>query len=173
MMSVPFYLQGKLGLDLLHTGALITPWPVAVAITAPIAGHMVERVSANRLCVIGAALGCAGLTAIAMLPLGAPLMLIGVALACSGAGFALFQTPNNRSMLQGAPHDRSGAAGGMLAVARLVGQIGGSVAVALIFAACGSATAVPLVAASGCFALAMVIGMRAPHDASGQTAIHP
>jgi DHA2 family multidrug resistance protein-like MFS transporter len=173
MMSVPFYLQGKLGLDLLHIGAVITPWPVAVAITAPIAGHMVERVSANRLCIIGSALGCAGLISIAMLPLGAPLVFIGAALACSGAGFALFQTPNNRSMLQGAPHDRSGAAGGMLAVARLFGQIGGSVAVALIFVVCGSASAVPLVVASGCFALAMVIGMRAPRDGSGETAIHP
>jgi hypothetical protein len=37
-------------------------------------------------------------------------------------GFGFFQAPNNRSMLSAAPLSRRGAAGGMLATARLTGQ---------------------------------------------------
>ena len=43
----------------------------------------------------------------------------------SGLGFGFFQTPNNRNMLLSAPRERSGAAGGMQATARLVGQTAG------------------------------------------------
>jgi DHA2 family multidrug resistance protein-like MFS transporter len=50
-----------------------------------------------------------------------------------GLGFGLFQSPNNRIMLAAAPRRRSGAAGGMLALARLLGMTGGATVTALIF----------------------------------------
>ena len=54
--------------------------------------------------------------------------------ALCGLGFALFQTPNNRNLFLSAPHDRSGAAGGMQATARLTGQTTGAVLMTLLFA---------------------------------------
>ena len=54
-------------------------------------------------------------------------------MALCGIGFGLFQSPNNRTMLTTAPRARSGAAGGTLATARLVGLTMGTAAVALIF----------------------------------------
>ena len=51
-----------------------------------------------------------------------------------GFGFGLFQTPNNRTMVTAAPRSRSGAAGGLLATARLTGQTAGATAVAVLFA---------------------------------------
>jgi DHA2 family multidrug resistance protein-like MFS transporter len=50
-----------------------------------------------------------------------------------GIGFGFFQTPNNRNMLLAAPRARSGAAGGMLATARLTGQTAGTVLMGVLF----------------------------------------
>jgi DHA2 family multidrug resistance protein-like MFS transporter len=54
-------------------------------------------------------------------------------MAICGIGFGIFQSPNNRAMMSAAPRRRSGAAGGMLATARLTGQTAGAAGVALIF----------------------------------------
>jgi DHA2 family multidrug resistance protein-like MFS transporter len=56
-------------------------------------------------------------------------------MAVCGAGFGFFQAPNNRAMLSAAPMDRSGAAGGMLATARLTGQTIGATLTAILFRA--------------------------------------
>ena len=58
-------------------------------------------------------------------------------MALCGAGFGFFQTPNNRTIVTAAPRERSGAAGGMLATARLLGQTTGAVAVAAAFHSAG------------------------------------
>ena len=50
-----------------------------------------------------------------------------------GAGFGLFQTPNNSTIISSAPTNRSGGASGMLGMARLLGQTSGTTIVALIF----------------------------------------
>ncbi len=50
-----------------------------------------------------------------------------------GLGFGFFQSPNNRTMLASAPMERSGAAGGMLATARLTGQTLGATLAAIAF----------------------------------------
>ena len=54
-------------------------------------------------------------------------------MALCGFGFGAFQAPNNRTMLAAAPRARSGAAGGMLATARLLGMTVGATIVALVF----------------------------------------
>ena len=50
MVSLPFYLQHGLGQDALRTGLLITPWPLSVALVAPIAGRLANRISGAWLC---------------------------------------------------------------------------------------------------------------------------
>ncbi len=54
-------------------------------------------------------------------------------MALCGLGFGFLQAPNNRTLLGGAPRDRSGAAGGLLATARLTGMTGGATIAALVF----------------------------------------
>jgi len=53
-------------------------------------------------------------------------------MALAGAGFGLFQTPNNRTMIAAAPRERSGGASGMLGTARLLGQTIGAALVSLL-----------------------------------------
>ena len=44
MVSLPFFLQHTLGLDEVATGLLLTPWPLATMVAAPLAGRLLERV---------------------------------------------------------------------------------------------------------------------------------
>jgi DHA2 family multidrug resistance protein-like MFS transporter len=55
-------------------------------------------------------------------------------MALAGAGFGLFQTPNNRTMIAAAPRERSGGASGMLGTARLLGQTTGAALVSFFLA---------------------------------------
>lgn len=134
LLALPFYLQHNLGLDPLMTALYMAPWPLTVAIAAPLVGRLADRVSTAWLCVVGGACLAVGLSATAMWDLqqsARPLMIFTV---LCGLGFGLFQVPNNRNMFLAAPRARSGAAGGMQATARLAGQTAGGVVMTLIFA---------------------------------------
>jgi MFS transporter, DHA2 family, multidrug resistance protein len=130
-VAIPFYLQSHFGYSAVEMGLLITPWPITVAFAAPIAGRLVERYPAGLLGGIGLSLFAVGLAALALLPAhpSPPDLIWRMALA--GAGFGLFQTPNNRTMIAAAPRERSGGASGMLGTARLLGQTTGAALVAL------------------------------------------
>jgi MFS transporter, DHA2 family, multidrug resistance protein len=132
-VALPFYLQHQLGQDAFMTGLYMTPWPLMVAVAAPISGRLADRVSTAWLCAGGGAGLAAGLALAALWPLQRdPLPLI-LFTMISGLGFGFFQTPNNRNLLLSAPRQRSGAAGGMQGTARLVGQTAGAVIMMLLF----------------------------------------
>jgi DHA2 family multidrug resistance protein-like MFS transporter len=132
--AIPFYLESRFGYSAVEIGLLITPWPIAVAFSAPIAGRLVERYPAGLLGGIGLVLFAAGLAALAMIPANPTTVDVVWRMALAGAGFGLFQTPNNRTMIAAAPRERSGGASGMLGTARLLGQTTGAALVALFLA---------------------------------------
>ena len=113
-VSLPFRFENTLHYNQVQTGLLMTPWPVAVGVLAPISGWLSDRVSTAVLCAIGLVLLAAGLLALALLPPHPAILDIGWRMALCGAGFGIFQAPNNRMMLAAAPRERAGAAGGML-----------------------------------------------------------
>jgi DHA2 family multidrug resistance protein-like MFS transporter len=158
MVSLPFYLLHELAQDALHTGLLITPWPLTVALVAPLSARLANRVSGAWLCVLGATLLAVGLCAAALWRLrGNPSALVPIVALC-GAGFGIFQVANNRSMLLSAPPQRSGAAGGMQATARLTGQTIGGVLMSLLFTVSSSALAPRIgLAAAACATLAAAL----------------
>jgi MFS transporter, DHA2 family, multidrug resistance protein len=133
-VAIPFYLESRFGYSAVQMGLLITPWPIAVALAAPVAGRLVERYPAGLLGGIGLLLFAAGLGALALLPADPGAFDVIWRMALSGVGFGLFQTPNNRTMIAAAPRERSGGASGMLGTARLLGQTTGAALVALFLA---------------------------------------
>ncbi|HEY1750909.1 MAG TPA: MFS transporter [Caulobacteraceae bacterium] len=159
-VALPFHFENHLHFDQVETGLLLTPWPAAVGVTAPLAGWLADRMSTAILCAVGLAIFCAGLVGLAMLP-GAPGAFdIGWRMAVCGVGFGLFQSPNNRMMLTSAPRERAGAAGGMLGTARLTGQTFGAVATAIflhLFHDAGEV--IGLWVAAGCAALAAAVSL--------------
>ncbi|EIR78873.1 major Facilitator Superfamily protein, partial [Yersinia pestis PY-32] len=122
MVSLPFFLQTVLGRDEVATGLLLTPWPLATMVIAPIAGRLVERYHAGLLGGIGLAVFASGLFLLAVLPANPSDVDIIWRMILCGAGFGLFQTPNNHTIISAAPQHRSGGASGMLGTARLLGQ---------------------------------------------------
>src|ERR1700722_5801666 len=133
-VAMPFYLESRFGYSAVQIGLLITPWPIAVAFAAPVAGRLVERYPAGLLGGLGLLLFAAGLGTLAMLPDHPAISDVVWRMAVCGAGFGLFQTPNHRTMIAAAPRERSGGASGMLGTARLLGQTIGAALVALFLA---------------------------------------
>lgn len=133
MVSLPFYLQNVLGRSEVSTGLLLTPWPLATMVMAPIAGRLIERVHAGLLGAIGLAMFASGLFALALLPNAPADADVVWRMMLCGAGFGLFQSPNNHTIISSAPRNRSGGASGMLGTARLLGQTSGAALVALMF----------------------------------------
>jgi len=133
LVSLPFFMQSMLGRSEVETGLLLTPWPLATMVMAPLAGYLIERVHAGLLGALGLAVMACGLYALAMLPAGSADMDIIWRMALCGAGFGLFQSPNNHTIIACAPRNRSGGASGMLGTARLLGQSTGAAMVALLF----------------------------------------
>jgi DHA2 family multidrug resistance protein-like MFS transporter len=133
-VALPFYLESHFGYSAVEVGLLITPWPIAVAFAAPLAGRLVEHYPSGLLGAIGLVLFAIGLGALAWLPLHPSLLDVAWRMALAGAGFGLFQTPNNRTMIAAAPRERSGGASGMLGTARLLGQTIGAALVSLLIA---------------------------------------
>ncbi|HEY2021075.1 MFS transporter [Paraburkholderia sp.] len=157
-VSLPFLLQDTLGMSQVQTGLLMTPWPAVIIIAAPIAGVLSDRVSSGWLGGVGLAAMTAGLLLLATLGPHPDALQISWRMALCGAGFGIFQSPNNRTILSSAPRERSGGASGMLGTARLTGQTLGAALVALIFGvAPKNGPIVALYVASGFAAVAAVV----------------
>ena len=152
-VALPFLFQSVLGRSVIATGLLMTPWPIAVGIAAPIAGRLADRVNAGLLGGIGLAIFAVGLFLLSRLGGSPDNFEIVWRMAVCGAGFGLFQSPNNRTIVSAAPKPRSGAAGGMLATARLLGQTAGAVAVGAAFHVAGVGIAPRLMFAASIAAL--------------------
>jgi DHA2 family multidrug resistance protein-like MFS transporter len=132
-IALPFHLQA-IGYSAVDTGLLMTPWPIATAIFAPISGKLSDRYPAGLLGLLGLAAFAAGLAALAILADRTSMTDVAWRMAIAGAGFGLYQSPNNRTIQASAPRSRSGGASGMQAMARLLGQTVGAALTALIFA---------------------------------------
>jgi DHA2 family multidrug resistance protein-like MFS transporter len=159
-VGLPFYFQTVLGRSAVATGLLMTPWPLAVGVAAPIAGRLADRYRAGALGGAGLAIFAVGLFLLSTIQVGATNLEIGWRMAVCGLGFGFFQSPNNRAMVMAAPMHRSGAAGGALATARLLGQTAGAVTTAVFFHLAGThATTTALATAAGLAAIAAVVSL--------------
>ncbi|HEX7689219.1 MAG TPA: MFS transporter [Burkholderiaceae bacterium] len=132
-LALPFWFQSALHRDQVQTGLLMTPWPVGVGLVAPLAGRLADRIPAAILGSAGLLLLASGLGLLAALPAEAATPDILWRMGLCGVGFGFFQAPNNRTLLGSAPRERAGAAGGMLATARLTGMTSGATIAALVF----------------------------------------
>ncbi len=132
-IALPFLLLQNLGRSPADAGLVLTAWPIATGVVAPLAGRLIGRVPDGLLGGIGLSALALGLLLMALVPADPTLPQMAWRLALCGAGFGLFQSPNNHAIVTSSPVRRSGAAGGMLGTARLTGQSIGAVAVALLF----------------------------------------
>lgn len=170
LVSLPFFLQSVMGRSEVETGLLLTPWPLATMVMAPLAGYMIEKVHAGLLGAIGLLVMACGLFGLALLPSSPSDLDIIWRMALCGAGFGLFQSPNNHTIVSSAPAQRSGGASGMLGTARLLGQSTGAALVALLLNLQGnSGTHSALLLAGGLAVIAATVsGLRVTQPRPGQ-----
>ena len=136
-VSLPFYFEDILHRTQVETGFFMTPWPLVVAIMAPIGGRLSDRHPAGLLGGIGLVILGIGMALLATLPASPGILNIVWRMAICGLGFGFFQTPNLRAIMASAPPERSGGASGIVATARLLGQTTGAALVALCFGLVG------------------------------------
>ena len=151
-VSLPFYFEDILLRTQVETGFFMTPWPLVVAIMAPVAGRLSDRYPVGLLGGIGLVLLGIGMTLLATLPPSPGILNIVWRMAICGIGFGFFQTPNLRAIMSSAPQGRSGGASGIVATARLTGQTTGAALAALCFALAGREGATVALALGAVFA---------------------
>jgi DHA2 family multidrug resistance protein-like MFS transporter len=136
-VSLPFYFEDVLGRSQVETGFFMTPWPLVVAVMAPIGGRLSDRFSVGILGGLGLLLLGIGMVLLATLPPSPGIANIVWRMVICGIGFGFFQTPNMKAIMASAPPHRSGSASGIVATARLVGQTTGAALAALCFSLAG------------------------------------
>ncbi|WP_229729264.1 MFS transporter [Agaricicola taiwanensis] len=126
LVALPFLLQERLAGQPEIAGLILGLWPACMAIAAPVAGSLSDRI---RPAIIGSGGLCIlalGLAAVALSPLDITALDFAWRIALCGLGFGLFQSPNLRALMHSAPLARSGAASGIVAGSRLLGQLSGA-----------------------------------------------
>jgi len=136
-VSLPFYFEDILHRTQVETGFFMTPWPLVVAIMAPVAGRLSDRHPVGLLGGVGLVILGIGMSLLATLPESPGVLNIVWRMVICGLGFGFFQTPNLRAIMSSAPPGRSGGASGIVATARLTGQTTGAALAALCFALSG------------------------------------
>jgi DHA2 family multidrug resistance protein-like MFS transporter len=135
----------------------MTPWPLTVALMAPITGRLAGTLPGAWLCAAGSLLLALGLAGIATGPFAGNAVSLVPFIMMGGMGFGLFQVPNNREMFLAAPPERSGAAGGIQSTARSTGQTIGALLITLLFSVT-SANLAPRIGMGMAAALTLIAG---------------
>ena len=130
----PFYLAQVKGLGPGALGAMLTCVPLALSVTAPIAGSLADRFGARGPCIAGALILGAGLFSLSIAGAGDSLPSFAARLGIEGVGIGLFQAPNNTAIMSALPRERLGSGGGMLAMARTLGMVLGVALSGALFA---------------------------------------
>lgn len=107
----------------LAAGVRLAIVPVLLGIIAPFTGALQARLGLRVLLLGGMAACCAALILLTRVMDGTPASLgpVMAALGLFGAGLGLFIAPNNSATMSAAPAARSGQAGGLLNLARMLG----------------------------------------------------
>lgn len=134
LVMLPFFMQDYLAIPVLTSGLLLSAWPISVALTAPFAGKLVDKIPSGWLGCAGMAIMAIGVFALIFVTPTTPHSVLVILFFVGGFGFGLFQSPNNKTIIGSAPRSRTGGASGMLGTARLLGQTFGATIVAFIFA---------------------------------------
>ncbi len=125
---LPFFLQNLLEYSPSQVGWIIVADSLIIMFLAPVAGALSDRLGSRLLCTIGCAIIALAQFFLSTLDLHSSLLRIVFPLVLWGIGWALFNAPNQSSILNAVSPERIGAAAGMIAT---TARTGGAMGVAL------------------------------------------
>lgn len=134
MFLLPFYLDLVLNLSPQRAGLLIATVPVSMGLVAPWAGALADRFGSRIISLAGLLVTVVGCLLISTLHTSVSPVGYILRLAPFGVGIGMFQSPNNRAIMQAAPLHRLGIASGLLALSRTLGMVTGMPLLGAIFA---------------------------------------
>jgi EmrB/QacA subfamily drug resistance transporter len=138
---MPFYLQNVLGLELRTLGLLLATVPVAMGVSAPVAGALSDRFGFRLITVVGLIVLVIGYIGASTLSTETTILGYILRLFPIGLGMGIFQSPNNSAIMGAAPRERLGVASGLLSITRTLGQTVGIAIMGAIWAARAAAHA--------------------------------
>lgn len=115
---LPFYMEIILGFSPDYSGLLMTITPVTMALTAPLAGSLSDKVGSRKILAIS--LLTLTLAYLIFSSLNAQLNLFKLCsgLILLGLGMGMFGSPNNSSILGSIPREKAGYGGGFISTIR-------------------------------------------------------
>jgi len=132
---IPFFLEQGQGLSTTDVGLILAVWPIGMALVAPAAGWLSDRIGSMKISLAGLVVSLIGYWLLGtFLRLEMSPLLFALLSAPAGLGVGLFQSPNNSAVMGSVPRERLGLAAGFLALTRNLGQLVGIAAVGALWA---------------------------------------
>ncbi len=122
---MPFYLQDLLPFTPGQAGAFLSIYPLVLALTAPISGHLSDKIGSEILTLVGLSLTSLGLILMSTLNEHPSYIAMGIFVAIMSLGNGLFQSPNTSLVMSTLPKNKLGIGGGISAFVRNLGMICG------------------------------------------------
>jgi DHA2 family multidrug resistance protein-like MFS transporter len=128
-VSIPLLLQRTLDYGPFGAACVFLAWPLMTALIAPFAGHYSDAGNPRRIAVVGLSLLTLGFAALATLPEVPQGWEVAWRMGLCGAGFGLFQSPNNREIMSNVHPQFAARGAALLCLARICGQAAGTIMV--------------------------------------------
>jgi len=122
MVMMPFYLQIVLEASPEQTGYVMAAYPLAMALTTPIAGRISDFARPVIFATSGMVLSALGFLSFLLLSVETSLWTAALLIAIIGVGTGIFQPANINAVLGSVPLSRVGLAGGLNALMRNFGM---------------------------------------------------
>ena len=122
---IPFYLSNVLGYSAREVGLLLSINPILLVFSAPIAGAVADKIGERPVTIFGMISLLIGYILLGGLSEDTTTLGYLLRFFPIGLGMGVFQTPNNSAIMGSVPKERSGVAGGLLALTRTLGNTSG------------------------------------------------
>ena len=122
ILFLPFKLQINFGLTPTEIGSILTAYPIASAMIAPLSGYLSDKIPVYILSVLGLILSMSGLLLLSVITVESSHFDMAWRLWLCGAGFGMFLTSNARLIICSAPVERAASAGSMVSTTRILSQ---------------------------------------------------
>jgi EmrB/QacA subfamily drug resistance transporter len=132
-LLLPLFLTTVLHLPLSETGWIMSAQPIAMMLTAPVGGWMADRYGYAGPAAFGMGLTFIALVWMANFGVDTGHFQLLFAMVFFGSGLGLFMSPNNTSVIESGPPEKTGFTASLLATVRNFGRVGGVTFAVLLF----------------------------------------
>ncbi|MBQ2831550.1 MFS transporter [Methanobrevibacter sp.] len=129
-----YHFQYVRGWNAQLSGLMLIVTPIIMAIMAPNAGKLSDKIHPQKLAAIGMGITTIALLILVFLDANVPLYLIVIAMVLQGVGMGLFTTPNTNAIMSSVPANETPNASAAQSAMRTIGQTMSLGILTLIFA---------------------------------------